>query len=67
MSDYTIRVNWLGKDDLPEHEPAKIISGDDFDLEFNAVKSAVDTKADINGDFTQNFSAAEFVIPPSGT
>jgi len=58
MSDYTIRVNWLGKDDLPEHEPAKIISGDDFDLEFNAVKSAVDTKADINGDFTQNFFAA---------
>jgi len=37
MSNYTIAVNWAGKDSLLDTDPAKVISGTDFNTEFVAV------------------------------
>jgi len=47
MSDYNLQVSWSGKDALSDSDADKVISGDDFHTEFTAVKTAVDTKADI--------------------
>ncbi len=47
MSDYNLQVSWSGKDALSDSDADKVISGDDFHTEFTAVKTAMDTKADI--------------------
>ena len=57
MSNYTIQVGWSGKDALADSDAAKVISGDDFNTEFTAVQTAVNTKADLAGSATQSFSA----------
>jgi len=46
MSDYTIQVSWSGKDALADSDPNKIISGADFNTEFGAVQTAVNSKYD---------------------
>jgi len=57
MSNYTIAVSWSGKDALADSDANKVISGADFNTEFTAVQSAVNTKADLAGSATQAFSA----------
>ena len=57
MSDYTIAVSWSGKDALSDSNAAKVISGADFNTEFSAVRTAVNTKADVNGSASEAFSA----------
>ena len=56
MSNYTIAVPWSGKDALSDSDPAKVISGSDFNTEFTAVQTAVNTKADINGSPSESFA-----------
>jgi hypothetical protein len=46
MSDYTIQVSWSGKDGLADADPNKVISGSDFNTEFSAVQTAVNSKYD---------------------
>jgi hypothetical protein len=46
MSDYTLQVTWSGKDALSDSDPNKVISGADFNTEFAAVKTAVNSKLD---------------------
>tara|TARA_R110002012_G_scaffold17848_2_gene66441 strand:- start:8 stop:562 length:555 start_codon:yes stop_codon:yes gene_type:complete len=46
MSDYTIQVSWSGKDALADSNAAKIVSGADFNTEFSAVQTAVNSKYD---------------------
>ena len=59
MSDYNKRSSyWQGKDSLSDSDPEKIISGDDFDDEFELIETAVNTKADVNGDAAESFSAS---------
>lgn len=58
MSNYTVITDWDGKDALADSDPAKVISGDEFQDEFDAVATAVATKADINGSTTEAFSAS---------
>jgi len=59
MSDYNRRSSyWQGKDSLSDSDPEKIISGDDFDDEFELIETAVNTKADVNGDAAESFSAS---------
>ena len=58
MSNYTIAVDWSGKDALSDSDSAKVISGADFNTEFTTVQTAVNTKADVNGSATESFSAA---------
>ena len=58
MSNYTVITDWDGKDALADSNPAKVISGDEFQDEFDAVATAVATKADINGSATEVFSCS---------
>ena len=50
MADYNVQVSWSGKDALSDSDAGKVISGDDFNTEFVAVKAAMDSKADIAGE-----------------
>jgi len=49
MSNYTLQVTWSGKDGLVDTDPAKVISGDDFNSEFTAIKTAINSKLDASG------------------
>ena len=57
MANYTLAVAWSGKDALADSDAGKVISGADFNTEFTAVQSAVNTKADLAGSASQAFSA----------
>jgi hypothetical protein len=46
MSNYTKTTNFTAKDTLPTGNAAKIIKGADFDTEFDALVTAVASKAD---------------------
>lgn len=45
MANYTKATNFLAKDSLASADPAKIIKGSEFDTEFNALQTAVNSKA----------------------
>ena len=63
MSDYNRRSSyWQGKDSLSDSDPEKIISGDDFDDEFELIETAVNTKADVNGNAAESFSCDNLTI-----
>ena len=57
MANYTIAVGWSGKDALADSDAGKVISGADFNTEFSAVQTAVNTKADLAGSASQAFAA----------
>ena len=57
MSDYTIAVSWSGKDALADSDANKVISGADFNTEFTTVRTAINSKADLNGDATEDFAS----------
>jgi len=57
MSQYNLVVQWSGKDALADNNPDKVVSGDDFNTEFLAVKTAVNSKADLTEN-TQVITAA---------
>ena len=57
MSNYTLAVSWSGKDALADSDANKVISGADFNTEFTAVQTAVNTKADLAGSASQAFAA----------
>jgi hypothetical protein len=46
MSDYTKTTNFTAKDSLPAGNPSKKILGSLFDTEFDAIETAIATKAD---------------------
>ena len=49
MSNYTKATNFAGKDALSSGDPQKIIKGSEIDAEYNAIASAITSKADLNG------------------
>ena len=57
MSNYNLQVSWSGKDALSDSDADKVISGGDFNTEFTAVKTAVNSKANLNGSASETFSA----------
>ena len=59
MSNYTVQVAWSSKDALADSDPAKVISGDDFNTEFTSIQTAVNSKANLNGDVLEAFSASK--------
>ena len=67
MSNYTIQVAWSGKDALADSDVNKVISGDDFNTEFTAVRDSVNTKAELAGSAAQTFSATTAVSGTSTT
>ena len=62
MSNYTLAVNWSGKDGLSDSDAAKVISGSDFNSEFTTVRTAINSKADLNGDADEDFAADNVTI-----
>ena len=56
MSNYTISVDWDGKDNLADSNAAKVISGDDFQTEFETVQTAINSKANLNGASGEDFA-----------
>ena len=46
MADYTKATNFAAKDALATGNPLKVVVGTDIDTEFNALQSAVNSKAD---------------------
>ena len=57
MANYTIAVGWSGKDALADSDAGKVISGADFNTEFSAVRTSINSKADLAGSSSQAFSA----------
>jgi len=57
MANYNLQVGWSGKDALSDSDADKVISGGDFNTEFTAVQTAVNSKADLAGSASQAFSA----------
>lgn len=49
MSNYTKSTNFTAKDSLPTGDTNKVVRGSEFDTEFNALATAVATKADLAG------------------
>lgn len=47
MANYTKTTNFTSKDSLPSGNPLKVVRGSEFDTEFNAIATAVATKADL--------------------
>ena len=62
MSDYTIAVSWSGKDALADSDANKVISGADFNTEFSAARTAINSKADINGKSTESFAIDDATV-----
>jgi hypothetical protein len=62
MSNYNIQIAWSGKDALSDSDPNKIISGDDFNTEFTAVQTAINSKAELAGNSGQDFSCNDLTI-----
>ena len=48
MSNYVKATNFAVKDGLSTGNPAKIVKGTEIDTEYNAIASAISSKADIN-------------------
>jgi hypothetical protein len=48
MSNYTKATNFASKDSLSTGDPAKVVKGTEIDTEFNAISSAISSKADSN-------------------
>ena len=62
MSAYTLAVNWSGKDGLSDSDAAKVISGADFNTEFTTVRTAVNSKANLNGAAGEGFAMDDATI-----
>lgn len=66
MSNYTKTTNFTDKDTLPTGNPAKVVRGTEFDVEFNNIQTAVNSKANSDSPiFTNTVSAGN--ITSSGT
>jgi len=48
MANYTKTTNFTAKDALTSGDPAKVIKGAEFDVEFNNLSTAVNSKANTN-------------------
>jgi len=67
MSNYSVITDWDGKDALADSNPAKVISGDEFQDEFDAIATAVATKADINGNASESFAVNGLTVAGTAT
>lgn len=45
MSSYTKTTNFTAKDTLPSGNASKVVRGSEFDVEFSAIQTAVNSKA----------------------
>jgi hypothetical protein len=68
MSNYTKSTDFAVKDALATGNPSKLVKGTEIDTEFNAISSAVNSKADKAGPtFTGTLTAADITMSGSFT
>lgn len=69
MSNYVKTTNFTSKDSLASGNPLKIVKGAEFDVEFNAIATAVSSKADTDGATLTNatLSSPTLTSPALGT
>ena len=67
MSDYTIAVDWSGKDALSDSDSAKVISGSDFNTEFTTIRTAANSKANIASPTLTGTPAAPTAVADTNT
>lgn len=67
MSNYTKATNFASKDALPSGNPAKVVNGTEIDDEFNAIQTAVNTKADLNAPTFTGVPSAPTAAPATNT
>lgn len=65
MSNYTKSTDFSAKDALLTGDPLKIVKGTEIDDEFNAIQTAVNSKAELAGSSAQNFSANTLTVTNS--
>jgi hypothetical protein len=66
VSNYTKSTDFAVKDSLSTGNPSKLVKGTEIDTEFNAIQSAVNSKADkANPTFTGTITAVNLTV--SGT
>lgn len=66
MANYTKTTNFTAKDALTSGDPAKVIKGAEFDVEYNNIQTAVNSKANVN-DGTLTGTTTANAINVSGT
>ena len=66
MTDYTQTIDFSAKDTLPSGDSNKIIRGSDFDTEFDAIRTAVNSKANASSP-TLTGTATAVNLTVSGT
>lgn len=54
MADYIKLTDFSTKDALPSGDPAKVVRGTEIDDEFDAIQTAIATKADVVGGELEN-------------
>lgn len=67
MSNYTKATNFATKDTLPTGDSGKIVKGTEIDSEFNAIASAVSSKADTASPTFTGTPAAPTAISSTNT
>jgi hypothetical protein len=67
MSNYVKATNFAVKDGLSTGNPAKIIKGTEIDTEYNAIASAISSKADLNSPTFTGTPAAATASPGTNT
>jgi hypothetical protein len=69
MSNYTKATNFATKDALSSGDPLKIVKGTEINTEFDAIATAIATKADTNGATLTNttLSSPTLTTPALGT
>lgn len=67
MSNYVKATNFAAKDALNTTDPAKIIKGTEIDNEYNAIASAVSSKADTNSPTLSGTPLAPTAAPGTNT
>ena len=67
MSNYTKATNFATKDTLPTGDAGKIVKGTEIDSEFNAIASAISSKADTASPTFTGTPAAPTAISSTNT
>ncbi len=68
MSNYTKLTSFASKDSLTSGSPSKVIRGSEIDAEYDALETAIQTKADLNNPtFTGTATFANVSITGSST
>lgn len=63
MSNYTKATDFAVKDSYSTGNPSKLVKGTEIDTEFNAISSAVNSKADkANPAFTGTATAVDLTV-----